>query len=66
MPPHAVTLWLDDGRRVRTTFTSEGTGTRVQTVFDPEPTNPIDLQRSGWQAILDSYAAYVSQSQGKL
>lgn len=57
--PHAVTLRLDDGRRARTTFTPEGSGTRVQTVFDPEAVHPIELQRSGWQAILDSYANYI-------
>lgn len=60
--PHAVTLRLDDGRSVHTTFTPEGTGTRVQTVFEPEASNPVELQRTGWQAILDSYAAYVVRS----
>ena len=58
--PHALTLRLDDGRRTRTTFEAEGDGTRVRTVFDPEPTNPAEMQRGGWQAILDSYAAHVA------
>jgi len=60
--PHVLTLRLDDDRLVRTSFTSEGSGTRVRTVFDPEASNSIELQRTGWQAILDSYAAYVSKS----
>jgi len=60
--PKALTLRLDDGRRARTTFEPEGGGTRVRTVFDPEATNPADMQRDGWQAILDSYAAYVGRS----
>ena len=60
--PKALTLRLDDGRRARTTFEPEGDGTRVRTVFDPEATNPADMQREGWQAILDSYAAYVERS----
>lgn len=60
--PHAVTLRLDDGRRARTTFVAEGSGTRVTTVFDPEASNAIDIQRSGWQSILDSYAAYVART----
>ncbi len=63
--PNAVTLRLDDGRCARTTFIQEGSGTRVQTVFDPEPTNPVEMQRSGWQAILESYAAYVVRAQEK-
>ena len=60
--PNALTLRLDDGRQARTTFEPEGTGTRVRTVFDPEATNPVDMQRDGWQAILDSYAAYVERT----
>ena len=59
--PNALMLRLDDGRRARTTFEPEGRDTRVRTVFDPEATNPADMQRQGWQAILDSYAAYVGR-----
>ena len=60
--PRALTLRLDDGRRARTTFEAEGDGTRVRTVFDPEATNPAEMQGDGWQAILDSYATYVTTS----
>ena len=60
--PRALTLRLDDGRRARTTFEAEGNGTRVRTVFNPEASNPADMQRDGWQAILDSYAAYVTET----
>jgi uncharacterized protein YndB with AHSA1/START domain len=59
--PNAVTLRLDDGRRARTTFVRDGVGTRVTTIFDPEAQNPIEMQRDGWQAILDSYAAFASR-----
>ncbi|MDF9392987.1 MULTISPECIES: SRPBCC domain-containing protein [Methylococcus] len=58
--PSALTLRLDDGRRVHTTFISKGAGTRVTTTFDPEGTHPIDLQRLGWQAIFDRYAAFAA------
>lgn len=63
--PHALTLRLDDGRRARTTFTADGNDTRVETVFDPESMNPRDMQQAGWQAILDSYAAYVERTHGR-
>jgi len=26
--------------------------------FEAEKTNPVDMQRAGWQAILDNFAAY--------
>lgn len=45
--------------REHTTFVSEHDGTRVTTTFDPASRNPVEMQRDGWQAILDSYAAYV-------
>jgi uncharacterized protein YndB with AHSA1/START domain len=60
--PRAITLCLGDGRRARTTFVVEGEGTRVATTFDPDSDNPAEMQRTGWQAILDSYAAYVRRS----
>ena len=59
-PPALLSLRLDDGRLSRTTFEAEGDGTRVRTVFDPETTHPVEMQKAGWQAILDSYAAHVS------
>ena len=60
--PRAFTLRLDDGRPAGTTFEAEGDGTRVRTVFDPEASNPAEMQRDGWQAILDSCAAYVTET----
>ena len=63
--PRALTLRLDDDRRSRTTFEAQGEGTLVTTVFDPEGSNPVDMQRDGWQAILDSYAAYVARTVGR-
>ncbi|WP_306117983.1 MULTISPECIES: SRPBCC domain-containing protein [unclassified Roseitalea] len=58
-PERALTLRLDDGRRARTTFERQADGTRVRTVFDPDLAHPAAMQRDGWQAILDNYAAYV-------
>jgi uncharacterized protein YndB with AHSA1/START domain len=61
-PSNALTLRLDDGRTARTTFEAEAGGTRVRTVFDPESENPVEMQRDGWQAILDNFAAYVREN----
>ena len=39
---------------------SSGPAPRVVAVsFDPEEENPADMQRGGWQAILDSFARYL-------
>ena len=61
LAPQAVTLLLGDGRRSRTTFAPVADGTLVQTSFDPETENPPELQRQGWQAILDNYRKYAER-----
>jgi hypothetical protein len=58
----AITLRLDDVHRIRKTFVADGEATRLPTTVDPESNNSAEMQRAGWQPILDSYAAYVRQS----
>jgi uncharacterized protein YndB with AHSA1/START domain len=50
---------MDDGRKVQIQFSSEGDETKVTETFDPENTNPIEMQRGGWQAILDNFKKHV-------
>jgi uncharacterized protein YndB with AHSA1/START domain len=57
----ALTLVLGDGRESRTTFAACDGGTRVETTFDAESQNPVEMQRDGWQAILDSFSAHVAK-----
>ena len=52
---------LDDGRKVLVTFGSKGDSTEVTVSFDPESTNPVEMQRGGWQAILDSFKLYADK-----
>lgn len=49
---------MDDGRKVSIRFTSNGDQTEVVESFDAEETNPVDMQRDGWQAILDNFKKY--------
>lgn len=62
-PQHLLEFHLDDGRVVEVIFEDHGTGTKVTTRFDPETQNPIDMQRAGWQAILDNFKRY-AEGQG--
>jgi uncharacterized protein YndB with AHSA1/START domain len=50
---------LDDGRMVRVVFSPDGDGTLITEEFEPENENSVDAQRTGWQAILDNFKAYV-------
>ncbi len=46
------------GRNVSVIFKELEDKTEVSVTFDPENENPIELQRNGWQAILNNYKAY--------
>jgi uncharacterized protein YndB with AHSA1/START domain len=50
---------LGDGRKVIIYFTVESNKTKVVVTFEAENTNSIELQRGGWQAILDNFKKYV-------
>lgn len=54
-PNRLIEYELGDGRKVKITFAAELEGTRVVETFDPEQTNPAEMQRGGWQAILDHF-----------
>lgn len=49
---------MDDSRKVSVIFKSTGGATKITETFDPESTNPIEMQRGGWQAILDNFKKY--------
>jgi uncharacterized protein YndB with AHSA1/START domain len=51
---------LTDGRKVEVTFTKdEDARTKTATTFEAENTNSLEMQRNGWQAILNNFKNYV-------
>jgi len=46
---------LGDGRKLTVSFHSLDGKTKIVEVFEAESTNPVELQRAGWQAILDNF-----------
>lgn len=50
---------LDDGRKCSVRFTEDGDQTHVAQTFEAETENSEEMQRQGWQAILDNFKAYV-------
>lgn len=54
----AIGYSLGDGRKVRVTFVVDGEETVVTEVFDAETMNSVELQKAGWQAILDHFKSY--------
>jgi uncharacterized protein YndB with AHSA1/START domain len=53
---------MDDGRHVKVEFTEIPEGTKVKETFDPENENPEEVQRSGWQGILENFKKHVENS----
>ncbi|HBX37288.1 MAG TPA: ATPase [Pseudohongiella sp.] len=58
--PHQIIEYrMSDGREVSTRFVETGDGVMVTSVFDAETENSPEMQRDGWQAILDNFARHV-------
>jgi hypothetical protein len=54
---------LADGRKVKITFSYNGKTTDVIETFEAEEINSIDLQRNGWQAILDNFKKFTESNE---
>lgn len=54
----SLTQILGDGREIRTTFGSSGDDTIVTQTFDAEGQHDTEMQRMGWQNILNNYKKY--------
>jgi len=46
---------LADGRHVKIEFIPKGNCSEVVETFDTENINPLEMQRNGWQAIIDNF-----------
>ncbi|KAA5546783.1 SRPBCC family protein [Adhaeribacter rhizoryzae] len=56
---------MEDGRKVQVIFNDQGPDTTVTETFDAEQTHSLEMQQTGWQAILDNFKNYTETS-GKL
>lgn len=61
-PNESIEYTMGDGRRVKVTFNARGNSTHVSESFDAETQNSIELQKTGWQAILDNFKKYVESN----
>lgn len=57
-PNKVIEYTMGDGRTAKIIFTENGNETKVVESFDAESSNPIEMQRGGWQAILDNFKKY--------
>jgi uncharacterized protein YndB with AHSA1/START domain len=59
---HRISYTMHDGRIADTVFSFQADKICVMTTFDAEQENSPELQRSGWQAILDNFKRYVEEN----
>lgn len=53
-----IAYTIGDGRKVKINFTGQGNATEVVETFEAESTHSIEMQRGGWQNILDNFKKY--------
>lgn len=54
-----INYTIADGRKVKILFTPVDDTTKVSETFEAEETNPVEMQKGGWQAILNNFKKYV-------
>lgn len=58
VPLKKIAYTMGDGRQATVLFEAGNTETVVTVIFDPETENAVELQREGWQAILNNFKKY--------
>ena len=54
-----IAYTMPDGRKTSTLFEENEGKTTIKTIFDAETENDPELQKQGWQAILNNFVKYV-------
>ena len=55
-------LTFMDNRKMTVVFSEKEKNTGVQISFEPETENPIEMQRDGWQMILNNFKKYTESN----
>ncbi len=58
VPQKTLEYTMGDGRKVSIIFEDQKDKTRILETFETESENPIEMQRQGWQSIMDNFKKY--------
>lgn len=61
VPNKRIAYTMEDGRKVEILFKEKGKAIHITQTFDAETENPVEMQREGWQAILDNFKKYTEK-----
>lgn len=59
VPNKLIEYTIADGRKVKIEFSATDNKIKLVESFEAEETNPVEMQRGGWQAILDNFKKHV-------
>lgn len=57
-----IAYTIADGRKVITHFADLGGKTQIATEFEAESQNSVEMQKGGWQSILDNFKKYTEEN----
>lgn len=57
-----IRYFLGNGRTVEIHFSAEDDKTHISETFDPEKEHSPEMQKAGWQFILDNFKKYVEEN----
>lgn len=60
-PNQFIRYRMDDDRIATLLFEEEGNSTKITETFEAEDMNPVEMQKAGWQAILDNFGQYAEK-----
>ena len=62
IPQQSIRYAMEDGREVEVKFEESNGRTKVTETFDAEGTHPVEMQRAGWQMILENFRKHVESN----
>jgi uncharacterized protein YndB with AHSA1/START domain len=57
-PHEFIEYTLDDTRKVKINFSTDGDTTIISESFEAENENPVEMQQFGWQSIMNNFKKY--------
>jgi len=61
-PQKKLIYTMTDGRKVITNFEQNGDTTIITTIFVAEMQNSVEMQKNGWQSILNNFKKYTEEN----
>lgn len=57
-----ISYTMGDDRKVNINFSGDNNSTTVKSTFEAESSNPVEMQKNGWQTILDNFKKYTEEN----